>query len=325
MRRGRGSLSAVLFPCPSGGDDCAGGCDATQPFERQGSLLSWQSLLRQTRYEDAISCWRRSVDLDGEFSIPWRNLGIAEFNVLHDPDAAGRMYARAFAANPQDARVLYEWDQLKKSAGLASPEERLHLAGGASGTGCAERRPDCRVHHAAESVRAMAKARLELLERAALQSLGGRRRAGVCAICSCSSGAGQIGACGGKPAEALAHFEAARHYPENLGEGKHLLTLERDLDYLSGLAARAARRRSSWRSAIWNAAAAPLAGVGSSLVFSGAGVAGAGRRRGGTRSFVGPRGVCCQADGSEAEDRLLRHFAAQLAALRRRSRQTKSS
>jgi len=28
----------------------------------------------------------------------------------------------------------------------------------------------------------------------------------------------------GKAKAALKHFEAARHYPENLGEGKHLLT-----------------------------------------------------------------------------------------------------
>lgn len=41
----------------------------------------------------------------------------------------------------------------------------------------------------------------------------------------------------GKAADALQHFETARHYPQNLGEGKHLLTLERHLDYFSGLAA----------------------------------------------------------------------------------------
>jgi hypothetical protein len=41
----------------------------------------------------------------------------------------------------------------------------------------------------------------------------------------------------GDAAVALEHFEAARRYPENLGEGKHLLTLERHLDYFSGLAA----------------------------------------------------------------------------------------
>ena len=51
------------------------------------------------RYEDAIRAWRRSVELDDSFSIPLRNLGIAEFNVLHDAAAADRMYERAFQAN----------------------------------------------------------------------------------------------------------------------------------------------------------------------------------------------------------------------------------
>jgi tetratricopeptide (TPR) repeat protein len=39
-----------------------------------------------------------------------------------------------------------------------------------------------------------------------------------------------------EPREALAHFEAARVYPKNLGEGKHLLTLETRLDYFTGVA-----------------------------------------------------------------------------------------
>jgi tetratricopeptide (TPR) repeat protein len=39
-----------------------------------------------------------------------------------------------------------------------------------------------------------------------------------------------------EPQEALAHFEAARVYPKNLGEGKHLLTLETRLGYFAGLA-----------------------------------------------------------------------------------------
>lgn len=77
------------------------------------------------RYHDAIQCWRRSVELDNAFSIPWSNLGIAEFNVLRDPAAADRMYQRAFAADSDDARLLYEWDQLKKRAALASPEQRF--------------------------------------------------------------------------------------------------------------------------------------------------------------------------------------------------------
>jgi tetratricopeptide (TPR) repeat protein len=40
----------------------------------------------------------------------------------------------------------------------------------------------------------------------------------------------------GDSAGALKHFAAARNYPENLGEAKHLLTLETHLDYFSGLA-----------------------------------------------------------------------------------------
>ncbi len=72
---------------------------------------------------------------------------------------------------------------------------------------------------------------------------------------------GTLALIAGKPCDALQSFAAARNYPHNLGEGKHLLTLERDLDYFSGLAAeqcgdgeRAAR--------FWTAAAAPLPGPG---------------------------------------------------------------
>jgi tetratricopeptide (TPR) repeat protein len=64
-----------------------------------------------------------------------------------------------------------------------------------------------------------------------------------------------------EPEEALRHFEAARHYPHNLGEGKHLLTLERDLDYYSGLAAQKLGE-SELAHRYWTAAAAPVPSVG---------------------------------------------------------------
>jgi tetratricopeptide (TPR) repeat protein len=64
----------------------------------------------------------------------------------------------------------------------------------------------------------------------------------------------------GHPEEALAHFEAARTYPHNLGEGKHLLTLEAHLDYYSGVALDQAGRddeaRERWKAAV--EATAPL-------------------------------------------------------------------
>jgi tetratricopeptide (TPR) repeat protein len=70
----------------------------------------------------------------------------------------------------------------------------------------------------------------------------------------------------GNAADALRHFDAARHYPENLGEGKHLLTLERDLDYLSGLAAAQLGDVELARS-YWKAAAAPLQALSTQTYF----------------------------------------------------------
>ncbi|MGH9600459.1 MAG: DUF5107 domain-containing protein, partial [Terracidiphilus sp.] len=209
------------------------------------------------RYEEAIDCWRKAARLDGGFSIPFRNLGIAEFNVRHSAEAAEHMYARAFAANPEDARVLYEWDQLKKRAGLSSAEERLSALGALRAL--VARRDDLSVEY------------ITLLNQCgqhemALKELSARR------FSPWEGGEGLVSAqyvrahrelgraalAAGKPREALEHFEAARHYPRNLGEGKHLLTLERDLDYLSGLAARALGDTELARR-YWNAAAAPLA------------------------------------------------------------------
>jgi tetratricopeptide (TPR) repeat protein len=44
----------------------------------------------------------------------WRNLGIGCFNILHDEREAQDAFDKAFAADPKDARVLFERDQLWK-------------------------------------------------------------------------------------------------------------------------------------------------------------------------------------------------------------------
>ena len=212
------------------------------------------------RYQEAIAHWRHATELDDKFSIPFRNLGIAEFNVLHDAAEAMQMYQRAFAANSRDARVLYEWDQLKKRTGLASPadrrrflEDHRHLV---------DWRDDLTVEY------------VTLLNQsgewqAALDHLGKRRFSpweGGEGLVSAQfvvahRALGQAALLSGEPANALAHFETARRYPENLGEGKHLLTLERDLDYYSGLAAhQIGDQHLAHR--YWNSAAAPLPKIG---------------------------------------------------------------
>ncbi len=235
-------------------------CWRRRPASARASYYLGNLYYDKRRYEEAIRCWRNSVEQDSKFSIPFRNLGIAEFNVLHNAETAGRMYARAFEAAPQDARVLYEWDQLKKRANLASPEERLRAL--REHWALVERKDDLMVEY------------ITLLNqcgewRAALELLSARQ------FCPWEGGEGLVSAQyvhahrelgraalnAGDARPALEHFEAARHYPHNLGEGKHLLTLERDLDYFSGLAARKLGDPDLAQQ-YFNAAAASLAAFG---------------------------------------------------------------
>ena len=217
------------------------------------------------RYEEAIFNWRRSIELDPDYSVAWRNLGLGEFNILHDPGAADRMYARAFAANSSDARLLYEWDQLKKRAGLAAPEERLCAL--EQRLSLVDLRDDLTVElitllnqtgRSAEALRRLELRRFSPWEGGeglvSAQYVAAHRTLGHAALLA------------GNASEALHHFESARHYPENLGEGKHLLTLERDLDYLCGLAAELLGNPTLAQQ-YWQAAAAPLASTGYHTFF----------------------------------------------------------
>src|SRR4029077_5933740 len=82
--------------------------DARAPYYL-GNLL-----YDRRRHEEAIRLWERSAKLDGTFSIVWRNLGIGYFNIRKQPAKALEAYDRAFRANPSDARLLFERDQLWK-------------------------------------------------------------------------------------------------------------------------------------------------------------------------------------------------------------------
>ncbi|GCE07863.1 DUF5107 domain-containing protein [Dictyobacter aurantiacus] len=76
------------------------------------------------RYLDAIRHWEAARDADDTFSIPHRNLALAYYNILNDPERAVPALEKAFSCNPEDARVLYELDQLYKRRGYTA-ERRL--------------------------------------------------------------------------------------------------------------------------------------------------------------------------------------------------------
>jgi tetratricopeptide (TPR) repeat protein len=229
------------------------------PLDAKGAYYLGNLYYDKKRYEDAISLWEKSVALDAGFSIPWRNLGIAYFNIHHSAERALDAYERALLANPGDARLVYELDQLRKRTGVP-PIERLAFL---------EKRSDLIAQRDDLTVELITlynqigqpgKA-LEILRLRRFHPWEGgeglvsgqyawaHRLLGI----SCLNHRDYAGA--------MEHFSAARTYPHNLGEGKHLLTQELDLDYFCGVALRELGRdemaRNSFRSAAESEPASP--------------------------------------------------------------------
>ncbi|MCL3860818.1 DUF5107 domain-containing protein [Actinotalea sp. K2] len=94
------------------------------PQDARAWALLGHWLYFQRRYADAVQAWERSVDADPDDPVVWRNLAVAAFNVHGDADLARHHYDQARSLAPQDARLLYELDQLDKRTGR-SVEHRL--------------------------------------------------------------------------------------------------------------------------------------------------------------------------------------------------------
>ena len=88
------------------------------PADARAHYYLGNLLYDKMRRPEAIAHWEKSCALDPSFAIPWRNLGIACCNVLRDEARALCCYEAARKADPTDARILYELDQLRKRMGL---------------------------------------------------------------------------------------------------------------------------------------------------------------------------------------------------------------
>jgi tetratricopeptide (TPR) repeat protein len=97
---------------------------ATRPADARAPYYLGNFLYDRRRHRDAIAQWERAAALDPDFATVWRNLGIAFYNVEHDTQKSREAFRRARMAAPQDARILYEEDQLRKRLS-DDPAERL--------------------------------------------------------------------------------------------------------------------------------------------------------------------------------------------------------
>lgn len=207
---------------------------ADNPSDARAHCYLGNLFYDKKRYREAIREWESSVRIDSSFAIPWRNLGIAYFNVRKDADAALAAYDSAFKANPSDARLLYESDQLRKRTGALASQRLATLE---NHSGLVSQRDDLTVEFITllnQTGRAEQALEMLLARRFNPWEGGEGLVSGQYVWAHILLGRSLLES--GHPQEALAHFSAAREYPQNLGEGKHLLTRETHLDYFSGLA-----------------------------------------------------------------------------------------
>jgi tetratricopeptide (TPR) repeat protein len=207
---------------------------AANPADARAPYHLGNLLYDRRRYEEAIAAWERAAALDPSFPVTWRNLGLAYFNIRQSPRDADSAYGKARAADPSDARFVFESDQLAKRLGRPA----------------AQRLADLEAH------RDLVDRRDDLgTELATLYNDLGRHEAALTYIMSrrfhpWEGGEGlvsgqyvrahlrlaQAALAGKRPEEARHHLEVAMRYPETLGEGRHLLTSEHDLHYHLALA-----------------------------------------------------------------------------------------
>lgn len=170
------------------------------------------------RHEDAIRQWERSAKLDPTFPTVWRNLGIGYFNIRRQPGKARAAYEKAFRADPTDARVLFERDQLWKRLGELPAKRLAEL----------ERHPDLVRQRDDLSVELCALYNQTRQPEKALMILTTRH------FQPWEGGEGQALGQWVRTQLALGNYEAALNPPPNLGETRHLLANASDIYYRLG-------------------------------------------------------------------------------------------
>jgi len=186
------------------------------------------------QYAEAIECWEKSAALDKSFPTVHRNLSLAYYNKLNQPQKSLEAMEQAFALGTSDARVLMELDQLDKIIGR-SFEERLKLL---------DQYPDLVNERDDLYLERIAllnnlnqyKAAKELLASRKFHPWEGGEGKVIGQFLLCHIELAKEAMQNGEYQNVIDLLSLVERYPENLGEGKLYGTPENDINYLLGCA-----------------------------------------------------------------------------------------
>lgn len=117
----------LAFPFGLDAHDVLRDAVRVEPGDATARYLLGTLLYAHGRREDALAEWESAIDLGLAHPVLLRDAGLAAYNVAHDDDRAWERYGQAVALAPNDARLLYEQDQLAVRLGHSSADRLARL------------------------------------------------------------------------------------------------------------------------------------------------------------------------------------------------------
>lgn len=204
------------------------------PDDARAQYYLGNLLYDKKRSTDAIQHWERARAVDESFATVHRNLALAYYNILSQPQQALTSLEKAFVCGPDDARVLYELDQLSKRLGHAHEQRLARLE---NHWQLVEMRDDLYLEYVTllNTIQQHEKAHALLAKRLFHPWEGGEGKVTgqyVFALVEL----GERALRQHQNEAAIEMFEQALVYPENLGEGKLTGTQANNVHYYLGCA-----------------------------------------------------------------------------------------
>jgi tetratricopeptide (TPR) repeat protein len=221
------------------------------PSDARAPYYLGNLLYDRRRHVEAIHHWEMAAKLDPSFATVWRNLGIAYCNILQKTAKARAAYEKACQCAPEDARLLFERDQLWKRLG-ESPSKRLRTL--EKNRLLVGLRDDLSVELCAlYNQTGQPEQASEILSKRHFQPWEGGEGQVMAQHVRSQLLLGRRAFAKGDFGCAIHHFEKSLSSPDNLGEAKHLLANQSDILFWLGEARAAAgdqkRAKEAWTAA----------------------------------------------------------------------------